>query len=242
LPVTILGAGSNIVVRDGGIRGVVISLKNLDAFSLEGTTDINVGCGILDKKLAMYAYEAGLSGFEFLYTIPGTLGGALKMNAGAYGRETADCLVQAILMTYRGEIFTLSRDELLYGYRACSLPQNAFFVAAKLRGSPKEKGAIYERMVQLSDERRQTQPSGRTGGSTFKNPPGRKAWELIREAECADLKVGGASVSEKHCNFLMNDGTASASDIEKLIMLVQQKVALKTGVKLEPEVVFLGES
>jgi UDP-N-acetylmuramate dehydrogenase len=241
LPVTMIGVGSNLLIRDGGIPGVVIRLPG--AFGrIERVSDtrIRAGAAALDAAVARAAADAGIAGLEFLRGIPGTIGGALTMNAGCYGTETKDVFVEARAVDARGRLVTLGPADMGFTYRH-SLPQGMLFVDAVLKGTPGEPEAIRARMEALVAQRESTQPvRSKTGGSTFKNPPGHKAWQLIDEAGCRGLMHGSAQVSEKHCNFLINTGDASATDIEALGEEVRTRVKAKFGVQLEWEIKRIG--
>ncbi|HXJ00209.1 MAG TPA: UDP-N-acetylmuramate dehydrogenase, partial [Micropepsaceae bacterium] len=215
LAVTLIGVGSNLLIRDGGIPGVVIRLPAaFGRIETLSSTQIRVGAAALDATVARAAADAGIAGLEFLRGIPGTIGGALSMNAGCYGSELKDVFVEAHAVNSRGNILTLGYDEMGFTYRH-SKPQGLIYVDAVLQGTPGEPGAIRARIEALVAQRESTQPvRSKTGGSTFTNPPGHKAWQLIDAAGCRGLTHGGAQVSEKHCNFLINTGEATASDIE----------------------------
>ena len=241
VPVTVLGVGSNVIVRDGGIRGVVIRL-------LRGFTGITVddhevvaGAGAPDLNVALTAREHSLAGLEFLSGIPGTIGGAFPTNAGAYGGELAEVLISAEAVDRAGRIFTVKPAELGLSYRHSDAPTDWIFTSARLSAAPGDQLAIARRISEIDSARADSQPRSRTGGSTFANPPGHKAWELIDAAGCRGLKVGGAQVSEKHTNFLINTGAATASDIEKLGEEVRRRVFDKSGVELQWEIRRLGE-
>lgn len=241
IPVTVLGLGSNVLVRDGGIAGVVIVFgKALSDISIDGKT-ILAGAGALDVAVARACRDAGLAGLEFLSGIPGTIGGALRMNAGAYGREIADVLVDATAVDAAGTVRTIPTAEFGFSYRHIALDPASIFLSATLRGEPGNASRIAARMTEIAQERRSTQPvQARTGGSTFKNPPGAKAWELIDAAGCRGLVVGDAMVSEQHCNFLINRGAATARDIERLGEEVRARVLKHAGVLLEWEIRRIG--
>lgn len=245
MPYTVLGAGSNVLVRSGGVRGAVIFLNRaFSGITLIDDHHLDVGAGVLDKKVAKVACEHGIGGLEFLYTIPGTIGGAVRMNAGAYGRETNDLVVYAIVMDPKGRIHRLSSEELGLGHRTCAVPSDWIVLSVRLKGEPRPPAEIQDEMERLTVQRRATQPSGKTGGSTFKNPleqSTKKAWQLIREAGCADMRVGDASLSDVHANFMMNNGAATAEDLETLGERVREQVQEKTGVLLEWEIHRLGE-
>jgi len=241
IPVTVVGLGSNLIVRDGGVLGVVVRLGR--GFSEIAVEDhrIRAGAAVPDVKVARAAQEAGLSGLSFLRGIPGAIGGALRMNGGAYGRETKDALVAARAVDRSGRVHVLSNADMHYSYRHCGAPEDFIFTEATFQGTPGDRAAIAGEMEQITESREATQPiKSRTGGSTFKNPPGRKAWELIDAAGCRGLTVGGAQVSELHCNFLINRGNATAADIETLGETVRLRVKESSGVELEWEIKRIG--
>lgn len=242
VPLTILGVGSNILVRDGGIRGVVIRLgREFARIEIEETT-VHAGAGAPDVAVALAARDAGVAGLEFLRGVPGTIGGALRMNAGAYGREITDVLIDAVAINFDGRTERFSAQNLGFGYRKCSLGKDWIFTSARLQGTRDTQGAIAARMKDISGERVESQPvTSRTGGSTFKNPSGKKAWELIDRAGCRGMSVGGAQVSRQHCNFLINTGDATAADLESLGELVRARVEQESGIALEWEIVRVGE-
>ncbi|MCH8237219.1 MAG: UDP-N-acetylmuramate dehydrogenase [Proteobacteria bacterium] len=245
VPVTVIGVGSNIIVRDGGIEGIVVRLgRGFAAIDVSGD-EITAGAGAHDMNVARSARDAGLSGLEFLAGIPGTIGGTLSMNGGAFGHEVKDVIVDAEVLDPTGRRKRLALSELAFGYRKCGLPEDWTFIAARLRGAPGDKDEITRRMEDIQAERETSQPLRTpTGGSTFKNPEdapeGKKAWELIEKAGCRGLRRGGAEVSEKHCNFLINTSTATAADLEGLGEEVRRRVFETTGVKLEWEIRRLG--
>ena len=241
--VSVIGVGSNLLVRDGGIPGVVIRLPAaFGKISVEGTR-IRVGAAALDAALARAAADAGIGGLEFLRGIPGTIGGALKMNAGCYGREIKDIFVEATVIDGKGNKLTLTPEDMGFVYRKAQIPDDLIFVEAVFEGAKDDPAAIKARMEALVEQRESTQPvKSRTGGSTFKNPPGHKAWELIDKAGCRGLMQGAAQVSEKHCNFLINTGDATASDIEALGEEVRRRVRAAFGVELEWEIKRVGVS
>ncbi|MHA1114163.1 MAG: UDP-N-acetylmuramate dehydrogenase [Alphaproteobacteria bacterium] len=246
VPVTVIGVGSNLLVRDGGVRGVVIRLGRAFAEVAAGETEISVGAAALDVNVALGSRRAGIAGLEFLAGIPGTIGGALRMNAGAFGSEIADIFVSAKAMDPAGAIHTLGPDDMGFAYRRSVVPEDWFFIAAVLRGCPGDANGIAARIKEVQATREETQPTRTpTGGSTFKNPDapearGRKAWELIDEAGCRGLARGGAMVSEKHCNFLINTGAATAADLEGLGEEVRRRVFAATGVPLDWEIRRIG--
>lgn len=248
VPVTVIGVGSNLLVRDGGIEGVVIRLgRGFNHIIAEGET-VRAGAAALDMAVARGAQEAGLSGLEFLRGIPGTIGGALRMNAGSYGGEIKSILLEAEAIDSQGRMRRYSVEDMQLSYRTCGLPRDLLFIEALFRGLPADRDAIAGRMAEITASREATQPvKSRTGGSTFKNPPaeisgGRKAWQLVDAAGCRGLKIGAARVSEQHCNFLINEGGASAADIETLGEEVRRRVRETTGVTLEWEIIRLGEA
>lgn len=241
VPLFAIGAASNLLVRDGGIDAVVVRLHGpFRDIAVEGSTLV-AGAGARDVRVAREACRAGLSGLEFFIGIPGTVGGAVRMNAGAFGGETADRLVWAEVVDSKGQLLRLSRDELGFGYRSSRLPADAIVVRAAFALVPGDPEAIRRRMAAIQSAREASQPIGvATGGSTFKNPPGQKAWQLIEAAGCRGLRLGGAMVSEKHCNFLINTGGATAAELEGLGELVRARVRARFGIELEWEIVRAG--
>jgi UDP-N-acetylmuramate dehydrogenase len=239
--VTVIGVASNLLVRDGGVAGVVVRLgRGFAAIEISGTR-VTAGAAVLDLNVAIAARAAGVGGLEFLSGIPGTIGGALRMNAGAYGREIKDVLESATALDNAGVRHELSLAEMGLSYRHCGVAEDWIFTGASLRGTEGDPDAIQQRMAQIQTEREASQPiRARTGGSTFANPPGHKAWELIDRAGCRGLTRGGAMVSEKHTNFLINTGTATAADIEGLGEEVRRRVFEKFGVSLEWEIRRIG--
>lgn len=243
VPVTVIGVGSNLLVRDGGVPGVVVRLGGRAFAAIEALEGhrLRAGAAALDVTVAKAAAEAAIAGLEFFRGIPGTIGGALRMNAGAYGRETRDVFVAAEAVTPEGRIVTLDAAAMGFVYRASAAPEGLVFTAALLQGTPGERAAIEARMDEITGAREATQPvKSRTGGSTFKNPPGLKAWQLIDAAGCRGLSRGEAQVSEMHCNFLVNHGRALASDIEALGEEVRARVLAHSGVTLEWEIKRIG--
>ncbi len=241
IPVTVIGVGSNLLVRDGGVDGVVIRLGRAFAeIEVEGET-IRAGAGALDGNVALAALEAGLAGLEFLSGIPGTIGGGLRMNGGAYGREFKDIFIGARALDRQGRFHHLGPEDVTFSYRGTSIPEDWLLVDAVLRGSPGERDEILARMNAVKAAREDSQPVRTpTGGSTFANPPGNKAWELIDKAGCRGLVRGGAKVSEKHCNFLINTGGASAADLEGLGEEVRRRVLESCGISLQWEIRRIG--
>ena len=278
VPVTVIGVGSNLIIRDGGIEGVVIRLGRgfTDCELLEGAAEtaelesqsprtdphhsdqvvggeavgfgaqspqlyIKAGAACMDLHVAQIACDAAITGLEFLSGIPGTIGGALAMNAGAYGAEIRDVLVDVDVVTDKGELLTLPPAFFNYSYRHAELPEGWIFVGCTLRGTPGDPAQIAARMRQIQEEREASQPiRSRTGGSTFRNPQGHKAWQLVDEAGCRGLRVGDAEMSQKHCNFIINHGNASAADLEQLGDEVRARVKAHSGVELTWEIKRIG--
>jgi UDP-N-acetylmuramate dehydrogenase len=243
ISVTVVGLGSNLIVRDGGVAGVVVRLgRGFNDVAVKGTR-VKSGTAVPDLKVARAAQEAGLAGLAFLRGIPGAIGGALRMNGGAYKGETKDILVEARAVDRQGRIHTLTNADMHYSYRHCGAPEDFIFTEATFEGTPGDRAAIAAEMDKITESREATQPiKSRTGGSTFKNPSGGKAWQLIDAAGCRGLIVGGAQVSELHCNFLINLGTATAADIETLGETVRRRVKDSSGVELEWEIKRIGVS
>ncbi|ACA20951.1 UDP-N-acetylenolpyruvoylglucosamine reductase [Methylobacterium sp. 4-46] len=242
VPVTVIGLGSNLIVRDGGVRGLVIRLggRAFGSIEIEGDT-VRAGAAVPDVRLARAAAEAGLDGMAFYRGIPGSVGGALRMNAGAHGGETTDVLVEARGVTREGEIRRFGHAEMGFSYRHAAVPESVVFTGALFRGRPGDRAAILAEMDRVTAAREAAQPiRERTGGSTFKNPEGRKAWQLIDAAGCRGLRRGGAQVSEMHCNFLINTGGASAAEIEGLGEEVRARVRAQSGVELHWEIKRIG--
>ena len=241
VPVTLLGAGSNVLVRDGGVPGVVIRLGRPFAQIVVDGMTVTAGGMALDYNVAKACRDAAIAGFEFLSGIPGTIGGGLRMNAGAYGRELADIVVEVEIVTDTGELRRLTKDEWGPTYRHSAVPEGWIFTGATMRGVRGDPVEIARAMAWVQAAREEAQPiRSRTGGSTFKNPPGAKAWELIDRAGCRGLRRGAAQISEKHCNFLINNGGATATDLEALGEEVRRRVAESCGVTLEWEIRRLG--
>ena len=244
IAVTAMGVGSNLLVRDGGILGVVLRLgRGLGGITVDGTT-VTAGAGALDANVARAASVAGLTGLEFLSGIPGTIGGALRMNAGAYGREMKDAIVGAEAVDGAGVLHQLTAADLGFGYRSSAVPDDWVFTAATFQAEPGDPAAISAAITAIRDARAKSQPiRARTGGSTFRNPDGgAKAWELIDRAGCRGMTRGGALVSGHHCNFLINTGAATADDLEALGEEVRTKVEAASGVALEWEIQRAGHS
>jgi UDP-N-acetylmuramate dehydrogenase len=246
VPVTVIGVGSNLLVRDGGVPGVVVRLgRGFVEITRDGNL-LKCGAGALDLNVALAAREAGLGGLEFLSGIPGTIGGALRMNAGAYGREMKDVTLGADALDAKGERHYLTNGALVFEYRYCGVPEDWIFIAAELKGESARPEDIERRIDEIRRARESTQPlRTRTGGSTFANPDdpraqGRKAWELIDAAGCRGMQRGGARISPMHCNFLINTGAASAADIEALGEEARRRVMDKFGVELRWEIRRIG--
>jgi UDP-N-acetylmuramate dehydrogenase len=239
--VVTIGAASNLIVRDGGVPGVVIRLARGFSEVVVEPDGVVAGAAVLDVTLAEHAAAAGLAGLEFLSGIPGTVGGAVAMNAGAYGGDLAGCLDWAEIVTRSGDLLRLTPDQLHFAYRHAVLPPGSVVVRARLRARPGDGAAIAARMAEIRAEREASQPvRARTGGSTFRNPPGMQAWELIEAAGCRGLTRGGAQMSEKHCNFMLNVGGATAADLEGLGEEVRRRVREASGVTLEWEIRRIG--
>lgn len=243
VPVTVIGLGSNLLVRDGGVDGVVIRLgRGFQAIAVEAGHTLRAGAGAADVKVARAAAEAGIAGLTFLRGIPGTIGGALRMNGGAYGGETKDVLVEARGVDRSGHVKVYGNAEMGFSYRRCAVPDDVIFTEALFAGRPGDPAAILAEMTAITEARSATQPvNTRTGGSTFKNPPGAKAWELVDRAGCRGFRVGGAHVSDLHCNFLIADPGATAADVEALGEEVRRRVREATGVTLEWEIRRIGK-
>jgi UDP-N-acetylmuramate dehydrogenase len=241
IPVVVLGLGSNVIVRDGGVPGLVVRLgRGFGEIAVEGTR-LRAGTAVPDVKVARAAQEAGLAGLAFLRGIPGGIGGALRMNGGAYGREVKDALVEARAVDRSGCIHVLRNADMGYSYRHCGAPADYIFTQALFEGERGDPEIIAGEMEKITEAREATQPiKSRTGGSTFKNPPGKKAWQLIDAAGCRGLRIGDAQVSELHCNFLLNLGHATAADIETLGETVRRRVKENSSVELEWEIERIG--
>jgi len=241
IPVTVIGAGSNLIVRDGGVEGVVIRLgRGFNNIVTDASNRVTAGTAVLDVMVARAAQKAGVAGLAFLSGIPGTIGGALRMNGGAYGGETKDIFVEARGVDRDGGLRTFSNADMGFSYRHCSVPDDVIFTTAVFQGKAGDPDAIAAEMAEIKTKREASQPRNRTGGSTFKNPPGKNAWKVIDEAGCRGLKVGDAQVSELHCNFLINLGRATAADIETLGETVRERVQAHSGIDLEWEIKRIG--
>jgi len=242
IPVTVIGVGSNLLVRDGGVPGVVIRLgKGFSHVEGAGHHRIRAGAAALDVRVARVALDLGISGLTFLRGIPGTIGGALRMNGGAYGGETKDVLVEARAVDRSGGVHVLTNADMRYSYRHCGAPEDLIFTEALLQGRPGDPAEISAAMDAITQSRESTQPiKSRTGGSTFKNPPGMKSWQLIDAAGLRGFAVGPAKVSELHCNFLINEGAATAAQIEELGETIRRRVRENSGIELEWEIKRIG--
>lgn len=242
-PVFVLGLGSNLLVRDGGVPGIVIRLgRGFGQIEVLDGHRLRVGTAVPDVKVARAAADAGIAGLHFYRGIPGSVGGALRMNAGAHGGETKDVLGSARAVDRQGNIHDLSLAEMGFSYRHCSIPSEFIFTSATFKGSAGDSADIQSQMEEVADYREQNQPiRERTGGSTFKNPPGMSAWKLVDAASCRGLRVGGAMVSEMHCNFLINDAGASGEDLERLGETVRARVKQQSGIELKWEIIRLGD-
>lgn len=242
LPVFVVGLGSNLLVRDGGVPGVVIRLgRGFGEIKAEDGHRLRAGTVVPDVKVARAAADAGISGLAFYRGIPGSIGGALRMNAGAHGSETKDVLVEARAVDRQGNIHVLSLADMGFTYRHAGIPNDWIFTQATFQGTPGTTTDILKAMDEVAEYREQNQPiKERTGGSTFKNPAGHSAWKLVDAAGCRGFRVGGAKVSDMHCNFLINDKGASGADVERLGETVRARVKAQSGIVLEWEIIRLG--
>ena len=242
IPVIVVGLGSNLIVRDGGVAGVVIRLgRGFSDIRIEPEHRIRAGAAVPDVKVARAAQEASIAGLAFYRGIPGAIGGALRMNAGAYGGETKDVLIEARGVDRAGCVRVFATADMHYTYRHCGAPEDVIFTQALFQGAPGDPAEIAAAMDKITESRELTQPiKSRTGGSTFKNPPGAKAWQLVDAAGCRGFVVGDAQVSEMHCNFLINRGRATAADIETLGETVRARVKAASGIDLEWEIKRIG--
>jgi UDP-N-acetylmuramate dehydrogenase len=241
VPYFVFGVGSNILIRDSGFRGVAIRLGREFTTISHSENIIKAGAGALDVNVALYSSTVGIAGVEFLSGIPGTIGGALAMNAGAYGTEIKDVLISAKAVTQKGELKEFNNQDFGFRYRGQSLDPSLIFVEASMQGSLASPEVVKKKIEEIQNRRESTQPiRSKTGGSTFQNPEGHKAWQLIDQAGCRGLKIGGAQVSEMHCNFFINTGDATASDLENLINEVKSRVLKTSGISLHEEIRFIG--
>ena len=241
IPLTVIGVGSNLLVRDGGVPGIVIRLGREFAKIKITQQEVRVGAALLDRIVALAAVDAAVAGLEFLSGIPGAIGGSVRMNAGAYGREIKDVLLSATALDRSGRTHILDSQQMGFSYRRCSIDPSWTFIEARLRGTAGDRAAIASQLAEIRSAREATQPvRARTGGSTFKNPPGDSAWRLIDAAGCRGLVRGGAMVSPKHANFLINTGNATAADLEGLGEEVRRRVYDASGIVLEWEIERIG--
>jgi len=242
IPVYVVGVGSNLLVRDGGVPGVVIRMgRAFMETALEGENRIRSGTAALDVRVARFAAENSIDALTFLRGIPGTIGGALRMNGGAYGGETKDVLVEARGFNRKGDLKVLSNADMKYTYRHCGAPEDLIFTSASFQGRPGNKDEIIAAMDKITASREATQPiKSKTGGSTFKNPPNHKSWQVIDQAGMRGFAIGPAKVSEQHCNFLINEGGATAAQIEELGETIRRRVKETSGVELEWEIKRIG--
>lgn len=243
VPVTVIGVGSNLIIRDGGVEGVVVKLgREFTNLSLNADM-IEVGAACLDVHVAQFALQHKRCGLEFFSGIPGTIGGAIAMNAGAYDGETFSVLHSYTSIDLTGKKTIINKPDFIYNYRENLKAEGVIFTKACFNAPKGNEAEIAEKMRMIEEKRESSQPiKSKTGGSTFKNPPGYSAWKLIDEAGCRGLQIGGAKMSEMHCNFMINTANATASNLEELINQVQAKVFLKTGIKLEPEIKIIGKN
>ena len=241
IPVYVIGAGSNLIVRDGGVPGVIIRLgRGFNEVKIEDGQRIRAGAAMLDVKVAREAQKAGIAGLAFYSGIPGSIGGALRMNGGAYGGETKDVLIEARGVDRTGKPKIYTNAEMEFSYRHCGVSEDVVFTSALFRGRAGDPAAIATEMAEIKVKREESQPRNRTGGSTFKNPPGKSAWKLVDEAGCRGLTIGGAQVSPLHSNFLISSDSARAADIEMLGETVRELVKARSGIELEWEIKRIG--
>ena len=241
--IKVLGGGSNTLIRDGGFDGIIIKFgKSFSHISLFDKNTIIAGASTLDTNLSNFALENSLSGFEFLSCIPGTIGGGIRMNSGCYDEDVSKILVSVQAMDLNGMVKIIYSSDIKFSYRECNLDNNLIFISATFRGKKDNKQNIQKKINNLVERKKKDQPSKiKTCGSTFKNPENNKAWKLIRNSGFAGMKFGDAHISEKHCNFFVNEGNAKSSDLENLIYQVKNKVLKKTGINLELELQIIGE-
>jgi UDP-N-acetylmuramate dehydrogenase len=242
--INILGAGSNTLIRDGGIKGVTLKLSpKFSKIDLLNDSRIKVGASTLDKKLAEFALNNSISGFEFLSCIPGSIGGGIKMNSGCYGEEISKILLSIEVMDLKGNIREIKREQINFYYRGCDLPNDLLILSANFKGNSSNRSDIEKKQIDLINRKKKSQPTQvKTCGSTFKNSKNKKAWELIKNSGCDKIKVGQAQISEKHCNFFINNGKTNSNEIEELINKVKEEVFDSTGVNLELEIKIIGSN
>ena len=246
LPIKVLGVGSNTLIRDGGYNGVIIKLgKNFSHLSKLNDNTLISGSSVMDRQLSEFALKNSISGLEFLSCIPGSVGGAIKMNSGCYDSDISKCIVSIQALDRRGSVKSINAQKINFFYRGSDLSDDLIFLSATFKGAKKDEKKIKSKMETFSLNKKKSQPSKiKTCGSTFKNPTNetqKKAWELIKEAQCENMKIGNAIISEKHCNFFINKGSATSADMENLINLVREKVFKVTGIKLELELQIIGD-
>ena len=243
LKINVIGAGSNTLIRDNGVKGLTLKLgKSFSNIQLLDKETIEVGASTLDKKVANFALENSISGFEFLSCIPGSLGGAVIMNSGCYGEEISKVFFSLRGINFKGEEIEIKRENIKFFYRKTNLPNDLIITSIILKGKQSSKKDINKKQLQMIETKKKSQPSKvKTCGSTFKNPEGEKAWELIKRSQCENLSVGDAKISEKHSNFFINNGKATSKEIESLITKVRDKVFKKTGINLELEIKIVGD-
>ena len=240
--INIIGAGSNTLIRDGGIKGAIIKLSSkFSSIKILDNNIIEVGASSMDKKISDFASENSISGLEFLSCIPGSIGGGVIMNSGCYGEDISKILISFKAIDFSGNILEIKKEKINFQYRSANLPDDLIILSVKLQGRPGDKNQIIEKQLKLITDKKKNQPSKvKTCGSTFKNPKNKKAWELIKISDCNKLNIGDAKISDLHCNFFVNEGKASADQIEELINLVKKTVLLKTGVNLDLEIKIIG--
>ncbi len=244
LHINTIGAGSNTLIRDGGIKGITIKLSSKFSFcNLIDEEKIEVGAATLDKNISNFALENSVTGMEFLSCIPGTIGGSIIMNSGCYDHDISKILLSIKTLNHKGEIKVIDRNNIEFYYRSTNIPNDLIITSAILKGKKDKKINIEKKQLSFIKKKKLSQPSQvKTCGSTFKNPPNKKAWDLIDQSHCGGLRVGNAKISEKHSNFFVNEGNASSAEIEKLINLVKDKVLKNTGVNLELEIKLIGDN
>jgi UDP-N-acetylmuramate dehydrogenase len=242
--IKIIGAGSNTLIRDGGLDGVIIKLgKAFSHLSMLNPHTIIAGASAIDKNVSKFASQNSLTGFEFLSCIPGSIGGAVKMNTGCYGENISNILISVQAIDHTGNIKVINAADIKFYYRGSDLSNDLIFISATFKGKKDKKKNIEKKINMFLKKKANTQPlKVKTCGSTFKNPKNKKAWELIQESGCIGMKIGDAQISDKHCNFFINNGKAKSEDLEKLILQVKDKVFKKTGIKLELEVQIIGKT
>ena len=241
--IKVLGVGSNTLIRDGGYNGIIIKLgKSFTHLSLFDENTLIAGAAALDKNISNFALENSLKGFEFLSCIPGTIGGGIRMNSGCYGEDISQIIASVQAMDLEGKIKVIYSSNIKFSYRECNLDNNLIFISATFKGKKHSKLNIEKKINNLVKKKKEDQPSKiKTCGSTFKNPKDNKAWKLIKDSGCGGMSIGDAHISEKHCNFFVNKGSAKSSDLEKLIYKVKKQVLDKTGINLELELKIIGE-